>query len=100
MRTTWTQVKSSSRWIMLVFAVAVASACGTPIEPGTSTDTAAVATCCSDGAYFCPSNANIEVDYAPPGCGALTKPNAQTSCRTRCGQACTDTGWQPSGLCD
>jgi hypothetical protein len=100
MRTTWNHVKTSSRWILLVLAGAVASACGAQIEPSTSTETAEVASCCFDGLYVCPSNPAIAFDYAPPGCGDQTKPAAQLSCKTACGQACTDRGWRPSGLCD
>jgi hypothetical protein len=68
-------------------------ACATQAEPTTATDEAEVATCCSEGAYTCSTNLNIEVDYAPPGCGAALKPRAQTACAAACGHACHDSGW-------
>lgn len=52
------------------------------------------ATCCSFGAYYCPRNLDVVVDYDPPGCGALTKPAARRSCDRQCSVSCVDTGWQ------
>jgi hypothetical protein len=63
----------------------------TPAEETSSTE-AEVSTCCSAGAYLCPTGG--EFDYAPPRCGELLKPQAKTACNNACGPACTDTGWQ------
>jgi hypothetical protein len=101
MTTVWNKVMDSGRWIAaLVLAGAVASGCATPIEPATGTETSAVGSCCFDGAFLCPTNPDIEFDYGVPGCGELGKTRAQSLCNTQCGHACTDTGWQPSGLCN
>jgi hypothetical protein len=51
------------------------------------------ASCCSSGGYWCPTNANVEYDYDPPGCGAFTKPRAASLCNSRCSTACRDSGW-------
>ena len=56
-------------------------------------EAAAQATCCSYGAYQCPSNPDATADYDPPGCGMYTKPRARTACAAHCAQACVDTGW-------
>jgi hypothetical protein len=75
------------------------AACATSDAP-TDTTESELASCCSDGTFLCRSNPNIEVDYAPPGCGAATKPRAKTLCDSQCGAPCADSGWQPSGLCN
>jgi hypothetical protein len=67
----------------------------TPAEE-TSSAEAEVATCCSAGAYICPTGGDF--DYAPPRCSFLTKPQAKTACNNACGPACIDTGWQD--ICD
>lgn len=72
-------------------ACAASEAPTTPAEETSSTE-AEVSTCCSAGAYLCPTGG--EFDYAPPRCGELLKPQAKTACNNACGPACTDTGWQ------
>jgi hypothetical protein len=53
-----------------------------------------LSSCCSEGTYYCPA-LDREWDYAPPGCGAATKPNARDACYAACGVAgCEDSGWQ------
>jgi hypothetical protein len=72
-------------------ACTTSEAPATPAE-ATSSAEAEVASCCSFGAYLCPTGGDF--DYAPPRCGFLTKPQAKTACDKACGPACTDTGWQ------
>jgi hypothetical protein len=52
----------------------------------------AIGNCCQYGAYICPST-GIDYEYAPPGCGFMTKPQARTACDNACTPACTDTGF-------
>jgi hypothetical protein len=80
----------------VLFAGLAACATSAPTTPAeeTSSAEAEVASCCSFGAYICPTGGDF--DYAPPRCGFLTKPQAKTACDKACGPACTDTGWQDS----
>jgi hypothetical protein len=55
------------------------------------------ASCCSSGAYYCPSASDLDsFDYAPPRCDALTKPGARLACERACDVTCVDTGWSSS----
>ncbi|MGH9887127.1 MAG: hypothetical protein ACREBE_16495, partial [bacterium] len=82
----------SSGVLFAGLAACAASEAPTPAAEETSSTEAEVSTCCSAGAYLCPTGG--EFDYAPPRCGELTKPQAKTACNNACGPACTDTGWQ------
>ena len=56
--------------------------------------TAELASCCSSGAYYCPSDPDLDsFDYDPPRCGAMTKPGARSACERACDATCVDTGW-------
>ena len=52
----------------------------------------AIGNCCQYGAFICPAT-GIDYEYAPPGCGFMTKPQARTACDNACTPACTDTGF-------
>jgi len=59
--------------------------------------TAELARCCSSGAYYCPSDQDLDsFDYDPPRCGSLTKPAASLACESACDVTCVDTGWSSS----
>src|SRR5215467_11859025 len=92
--------RTCTGWLvgLLLSAIAMvgAAACATQDEPNTQSEESELGNCCSDGAFFCSTNLLLEYDYAPPGCGELLKPRAQSLCAARCGHACTDTGWMNS----
>lgn len=84
-----------SLWTSLLVSGLI-SACAASGEPSTDTETSSIATCCSSGGYTCPTNSTISFDYDPPGCGAYTKPKAQSMCESLCSTTCRDSGWLPS----
>ncbi len=93
--------------VAFAFAVPAMTACSseapqpepdkvvTPSEAeGTVTPKFGGVNCNCSGVLTCPTNALIEVEYAPPNCGSLTHLQAQSSCKSRCGgRTCTDSGW-------
>jgi hypothetical protein len=59
--------------------------------------TSELSSCCSSGAYYCPNSSDLDsFDYAPPRCGAPTKPRAKSLCERACDVTCVDTGWSSS----
>jgi hypothetical protein len=76
-----------------IFAFAGCSPAGDSPETAVERDQLASGNCSCGGTYLCTSN-GFEIDYAPPGCGAATRPNAASTCKSRCGGvACADSGW-------
>jgi len=77
--------------------VVIAAAIGTLAGMGVAlypTAAQAQVNCNCFGAWTCASN-QYDAEYTPPGCGGLTRLQAENLCKSHCGGvACTDSGWQ------